>query len=62
MRSDTAGERVAQRDVPTFELHSRFDDSIDPDEITIFPADAEMPTTQWLTADASYAVPIDEIR
>jgi len=62
MSNKITGSDRSRTSTPTIELDAQFDDSIDPKEITVFPADAEQPTTEWLTIDAAYAVPIDEFR
>lgn len=62
MSSDTASRDQNRGKSPTFELDSRFDDSLDPEEVTVFPGDAATPTTEWLTIDAEYTVPLDDVR
>lgn len=60
MSSNATDSGRARQHTRTFELESRFDDAIDPEEVTIFPGNAEMPTTQWLSIDAEFTVPIEE--
>jgi hypothetical protein len=45
---------------PTFDLESAYDDPDDPERVTISPENPEHPTTEWLTIDAGFAVPIEE--
>jgi len=62
--TDPTTDSPANRDdPPEFDLDYRFDDREDPGEVTVFPArdDADI-TTEWITADASDALPIREIR
>jgi hypothetical protein len=47
---------------PDFELSHRFDDPNDPSEITVFPDAEEGSTSQWLSIDTGYALPLEEIR
>jgi hypothetical protein len=47
---------------PTFELECLYDDAVDPTELTIFAPEEEKLTTEWVTADRSAAVPLEEIR
>ena len=58
-RAETA--RAAIDDLPTFELDYGFDDPNDPRELTIFAPDAESVTTSWLSIDARFAVPIEDV-
>ncbi|MFB6229261.1 MAG: hypothetical protein ABEH88_12055 [Halobacteriales archaeon] len=47
---------------PDFKLSHRFDDPDDPSEITVFPDVEEGSTTQWLSIETGYALPLEEIR
>lgn len=44
----------------TFALRSRLDDPVDPELLTITPAEEES-TTKWLTIDAGFVVDLDEM-
>jgi hypothetical protein len=62
--TDPATDPSADRDdLPRFDLEYRFDDREDPEEVTVFPlrADADI-TTEWITVDATDALPVREIR
>lgn len=55
--------RAELDELPEFELCFLFDDQDHPSEVTIFhPGVDERCATRWLTADASVAVPLDEVR
>lgn len=43
-----------------FDLQSRLDDAVDPQEVTVFPQHADQPSEEWLTIDADFVVPVDE--
>lgn len=45
---------------PAFELEAAYDDPENPGTVTVHPADPEDPTTEWLTIDVGFAVPIEE--
>lgn len=45
---------------PTFELTARFDDAVEPSEVTVFPSAVDDSTTQWLTIDVEHALPLEE--
>lgn len=48
---------------PTFELSYLYDDSENPEEVTVFAPDtAGDPSTRWITVDATDAIPLEEIR
>lgn len=46
--------------LPRFDLHARFDDPNDPASVTVSPTDADDPSTEWLTVDVGYVIPIEE--
>lgn len=49
------------RDVsPQFGLESTYDDPDDPETVTVHPDDPDDPTTEWLTIDAGFVLPIEE--
>lgn len=62
MSSGTTERDPSRTHAPPLELQARFDDSVDPEEVTVFPADSEGTTTEWLTIEAAYAVPLEEVR
>jgi hypothetical protein len=62
MSGNASGNDKSRPHTPTVELDARFDDPIDSDEITVFPADSGPSTTEWLTIDAAYALPIEKVR
>lgn len=41
---------------PSFELTYAFDDSDEPTEVTVFPADRDDVTTTWISIDFDHAV------
>ena len=49
-------------ETPEFELDCLYDDPEDPSELTIFPSDLQQSVTEWVTADRSAAVSLDELR
>lgn len=50
----------SREDRPTFELTARFDDAVEPSEVTVYPSTSDNPTTEWLTIDAEYALSLEE--
>lgn len=62
MTHSTSARSPAHRDLPSFDLDYRFDDEDDPVEVTVFPSDAGDRTTEWLTVDATHAVPLEDVR
>jgi hypothetical protein len=59
-RADPSADR---HDPPTFDLDYRFDDPDDPTEVTVFSGqdDADI-MTEWITVDATDALPVPETR
>lgn len=58
----SAGEPVAAlSSLPTFDLDYGFDDPGDPKSVTVFAPDAEDVATAWLSMDARYAVPLEDV-
>ncbi|MEF8974248.1 MAG: hypothetical protein V5A15_05105 [Haloarcula sp.] len=49
-------------ETPEFELDCLYDDPENPSELTIFPSDLQQSVTEWVTADRSAAVSLDELR
>jgi hypothetical protein len=49
-------------ETPEFELDCLYDDPEDPSELTIFPSNLQESVTEWVTADRSAAVSLDELR
>ena len=49
-------------EAPEFELDCLYDDPENPSELTIFPSDLQQSVTEWVTADRSAAVSLDELR
>lgn len=49
-------------EAPEFELDCLYDDPEDPSELTIFPSGRQQSVTEWVTADRSAAVSLDELR
>jgi len=47
---------------PEFDLSHRFDDPEDPTEMTVFPESMGESTTQWLSIETGYVLPVEEIR
>jgi hypothetical protein len=45
---------------PEFGLESAYDDPEDPESVTVHPGDPDDPTTEWLTIDAGFVLPIEE--
>lgn len=58
---EVRGFRGEKDDPPAFELDYGFDDPDDPGEVTIYEPDAESVTTSWITVEARYAVPIEDV-
>lgn len=60
----SVAERRGDADaLPAFDRGWLYDDPEDPDEVTVFStAEGDDLTTHWITADADYAVPLDERR
>ena len=52
--------RLESSDSRTVALQSRLDDPVDPESVTITPAEEES-TTKWLTIDAGFVVDLDEM-
>jgi hypothetical protein len=48
--------------VPEYELHCLFDDVANPTEVTVFSPEGERTMTEWITADTTLAVSLDELR
>jgi len=54
------GDRSRSLDEPPeFWLESTYDDPEDPETVTVHP-DSEDTTTEWLTIDAGFVLPVDE--
>lgn len=49
-------------ETPEFDLECLYDDPVDPSELTIFSPEEREFGTEWVTAAASTAVPLDQIR
>lgn len=50
-------------DYPEFDLRYRYDDPVDPTEVTIYPVtDFDDITTTWLSIDADHAVGVEDLR
>jgi len=49
-------------EAPEFDLSHRFDDPRDPTTVTVFPGEGADSTTEWITVDTGYALPLEEIR
>ncbi|AJF25545.1 MULTISPECIES: hypothetical protein [unclassified Haloarcula] len=49
-------------EAPEFELDCLYDDPENPSELTIFPSDRQQSVTEWVTADRSATVSLDELR
>ncbi|MDS0220133.1 hypothetical protein NDI54_02085 [Haloarcula sp. S1AR25-5A] len=49
-------------EAPEFELDCLYDDPEDPSELTIFPSGRQQSVTEWVTADQSAVVSLDELR
>jgi hypothetical protein len=45
-----------------YELHCLFDDVANPTEVTVFSPEGERTMTEWITADTTLAVSLDELR
>ncbi len=59
--SASGGDDDVHLDVPpSFGLEATYDDPEDPEAVTIHPAEPDHATTEWLTIDAGFAVPIEE--
>lgn len=61
----TTGASVSTTELeapPEYELDCLYDDCDDPSELTIFSPTSRKLSTEWVTADASSAVPLDRIR
>jgi hypothetical protein len=58
--TDTAPDGATADERPAVALRHLVDDRTDPSELTIFAP--QNLTTEWLTADRSAAVPLDQIR
>ena len=57
------GPSVELEQLPSFELSYLFDDDDEPTEVTVFPASNEFDiSTNWITAAAESAVPLDRVR
>jgi DNA gyrase inhibitor GyrI len=56
----TPGEDRPRDHPPAFDLRSEYDDPDDPEMVTIRPDDPGDTTTEWLTIDAGFAVPVEE--
>ncbi len=55
------GDRSRSLDEPPeFRLESTYDNPEDPETVTVHPGDSEDATTEWLTIDAGFAVPVEE--
>jgi hypothetical protein len=61
--SATGAVRGAELEAPPeYELDCLYDDCDDPSELTIFSPTSPGLATEWVTADASSAVPLDRDR
>lgn len=49
-------------ETPEFELECLYDDAADPAELTVFAPENQRLTTEWVTADVSTAVPLEDVR
>lgn len=49
-------------ETPEFELDCLYDDPENPSELTIFASDIQQSVTEWVTADRSATVSLDQIR
>jgi len=49
-------------ETPEFELACLYDDAADPAELTVFAPENQRLTTEWVTADVSTAVPLEDVR
>ncbi|EMA19854.1 MULTISPECIES: DUF7511 domain-containing protein [Haloarcula] len=49
-------------ETPEFELDCLYDDPENPSELTIFPSDCQQSVTEWVTADRSATVSLEELR
>lgn len=49
-------------ETPEFELECLYDDAADPTELTVFAPENQRLTTEWVTANVSAAVPLEETR
>lgn len=47
--------------LPVFDLDYGFDDPDDPKSVTVFAPDAEDVATTWLSIDARYAIPLEDV-
>lgn len=61
-RSDDAAAEADWQETPEFALECLYDDPLDPSELTIYAPDGQRFATEWVTADQSAAIPIDQIR
>lgn len=53
---------MALTESPDFELECLFDDMENPTEVTVFFPEGERTATEWITADETVAVPVDDLR
>ena len=62
MSVDSRSSPTDSHEPPTFDLECKYDDPMDPSELTIFAPDAAVRTTAWISADDSAAIPLDRCR
>jgi len=58
--SSNACNDIKSGDEREFDLCLQFDDALEPERTTLVPMDAVEDTTEWLSIDAEFAVPLDE--
>jgi hypothetical protein len=61
-QTDVEDTHSAVETYPRFHLTFAYDRSVEPREITIFPADEDDNHDRWISADHRTAVPVDRIR
>jgi hypothetical protein len=62
MNADYAFPSGELTEAPEFGLECLYDDAADPAELTVFSPEDQRLTTEWVTADVSTAVPLEEVR
>lgn len=61
--SEPAASAAGLDQYPTFELCYLYDDTENPEEVTVFAPDtAGDPSTRWITVNATDAIPLEEIQ
>lgn len=48
-------------ELPTFGLDCRYDDPVDPNEVTVFAPEVGDITSAWITAAAGHTIPLDHV-